>query len=94
MLRISFYPLPWWEWFVLPGFAVLAVLYYFASSERRLGRRKASLLFNIVFALVVLAMFVWLVIEVKDFAGKQPRSTLESGNGSDLAFKHRQLSSA
>ncbi len=27
-------------------------------------------------------------------AGKRPRSTLASGNGSDLAFKHRQLSSA
>ncbi len=27
-------------------------------------------------------------------AGKRPRSTLSSGNGSDLGFKHRQVSSA
>ncbi len=68
----SFYPLPWWEWLLLPGFAVLAVLWYFASSERRLGRRKADLLYNIVFALVVLALFVWLVIRVKNFADERP----------------------
>ena len=64
----SFYPTPWWEWFVLPGFIALAALYYFASSERRLGRRKARLIFTILSALIVFAMVVYLVNTFKSFA--------------------------
>ena len=65
------YPVLWWDWLVVPGFAVFAVLYYFASSERRFGRRKARLLCIIVFALFVLALITYGVVRVMNFAEEQ-----------------------